>query len=226
MPADIGLLRVAALSVEETWGRPAAEVLRDPRVVTAVALAAGAELVTLAGDHPRAQSTIGRYASRMGGRATPYGLFAGTAIAGIGAVQRLVLGDRGGDRARIRVDIEALEVAIKEALDETGPANWPLRVNPTARRSGPDLRYAKQGDASADVVRLRATPAIEEVRRICGAGTVFGADIIDALTARRRVCGGCARRGTPPTGRRWSRCCRGRRSRRFCSRSGMRSAAR
>ncbi|MFE7194374.1 thiopeptide-type bacteriocin biosynthesis protein [Kitasatospora sp. NPDC057541] len=184
MSADIGLLRVAALSVDETWGRPADELVQDPRVVTAVALAAGAELVALAGDHQRAQSTIGRYASRMGGRATPYGLFAGTAIAGIGAVQRLVLGDREGDRARIRLDIEALEVAIKEALDETGPAQWPLRVNPTARRSGPDLRYAKQGDASADVVRLRATPAIEEVRRICGAGTVFGADIIDAITAR------------------------------------------
>ncbi|MGW4202996.1 thiopeptide-type bacteriocin biosynthesis protein [Streptomyces sp. NPDC004726] len=184
MSDDIGLLRVAALSVEEAWGQPADELVQDPRVATAIALAAGRELLALGEDHPRARSAVRRYASRMGGRATPYGLLAGTAMAKVGAGQRLVLDTRDHDRARVRVDIEALQLVVKEALDATDPGHWPLRVNPTIRRLGGELRYAKPGDASADVVSVRATTAIEAVVGICGPGTVRGADVIDRLSAR------------------------------------------
>jgi class I lanthipeptide synthase len=184
MPERFGMVRAALLSVPDAARLLAADDSDDPLVVTAIALAAEPHVIEPSGSSPRAHATISRYISRMGGRATPYGLFAGTAAVGVGGARRLALQPSTHHRARVRVDVGALEKGLAEALDEVEIERWPVRRNPTVHRAGEQLRYTKTGDASADVVMLRPTPAIETLLRALGPDDeVLGAELIDLLQA-------------------------------------------
>lgn len=177
------LVRAALLSVDDAARMVAAGRCDDPVAAAAVALAAGGRVVGSGTD--RARTTLTRYLARMGGRATPFGLFAGTAAADLAAERQLELGPRADHRVRIRVDVEALRLLVQEAFDEQPPDRRPLRANPTLRVDGVTLRFARPGDASADVVTVRATPAIRGLLAALGGDTATGAELVDRLAAAR-----------------------------------------
>ncbi|WP_018686716.1 lantibiotic dehydratase [Actinokineospora enzanensis] len=174
-----GLVRAALLSIDDIQSLP----VDDPVVSTAVTLAAGARVVADSAHKERARLTVQRYLHRMGGRATPYGIFAGTATAEVAADRRLVLDERHHHRVRVRVDTGVLEKLVRAALDEANASAWPLRLNPTVSASESRLRFAKPGDSSADVVTMRRTSAITAVHDLLAdGGTRYGRDLIDMLT--------------------------------------------
>ena len=78
------LLRVALLDTSRAADLVATEDLDDDLVVSAVTLAADERLVHDRTSKQRSRDAFLRYVSRMGGRATPYGVFAGTAPARVG----------------------------------------------------------------------------------------------------------------------------------------------
>ena len=175
------LIRTALLSVDEAADLIAADHLDDQLVGCAIALAADAELLTSAPVKERAQAAVRRYIARMGGRATPYGLFAGTTFGTVGKDRALELDPRSAHRVHVRVDTKALELAVAEALDAADLARLPLRPNPTIARVGGELRYVRPGDESADVVSMRATAAIDTVLAALGPASGTGADVLAAL---------------------------------------------
>ncbi|GAA4880468.1 thiopeptide-type bacteriocin biosynthesis protein [Saccharopolyspora cebuensis] len=182
MSPHTGLLRIAALSVEDAARLIAEDRIDAPEVADAIALAAGPQLLGDAAHRPRARTSALRYIARMGGRATPFGLFAGTAPVRIGQRRHLVLGDR--HRVRVRIDVAALEALVGRALAEADPARTPLRVNPSARIAGPSLRFARPGDATAEVVEMRATPLLLEVVELLDCGAAPGEELVARLRGR------------------------------------------
>ena len=160
------LARVTALSVEESARRVASGDVDDPLVALAIGAAAGHELLAAAADKPKAAESVARYLARMGGRATPYGLLAGTALVEVGPDRALTLAQPAGHLVRTRVDAAALEEAVAAAFAAAPVAQWPLQVNPLARLEGPLLRFARPGDASAAVVAVQATPVIRQVLQL------------------------------------------------------------
>ncbi|MFA1547970.1 thiopeptide-type bacteriocin biosynthesis protein [Actinomadura chokoriensis] len=146
-PRDAGfaLLRVAALSVDELAGVDRAR----PFVAEAVGVAAGGQLLDRSERDERAARAVGRYVRRMAGRATPFGLFAGTAVVGVGESESLVMAARAEHRARVRVDVGALEKAVKAVLDRCGAVA--MQVNPTLCRVPEGYRYMRR-DLSTAVV--------------------------------------------------------------------------
>lgn len=181
MTEAFALVRAALLSVDEAARLVAAgDGDADPVARAAVELAAGPLVATA--DSARARTARARYLARMGGRATPFGLFAGTAAAEIGPQRRLDLGSRAEHRAHVRVDAEALRLLVQESFDEQPLASRPLRTNPTLRGDGSVLRFARAGDATADVVAMRAKPAIRAVlAHLDTSGSATGADLVGAL---------------------------------------------
>lgn len=181
----LALLRVAALSVGQAARLIEDPAQADPFVRTAVQAAVGREVLEAAGDRPRAAQTLTRYLARMGGRATPYGLLAGTAVATVGRERSLRLDERSQHLVRTRIDVAALEDAVAAVLDARPIADWPLRINPLARADGPLLRFARPGDSTADVVTVRITPAIARVRELLAHQVRWGRDLIDELLTWR-----------------------------------------
>ncbi|WP_185949686.1 lantibiotic dehydratase [Microbispora sp. KK1-11] len=183
-PSDFGMLRVAILSVDEAARLMAAPDFEDPLVTTCIRFAASPHLLKSASSDEKAQAAFLRYVSRMGGRATPYGLFAGTACATIRDERRLVLDRRQQHIVRVRIDFGVLDSLVGEAMEEAGRTTWPLRRNPTLRRTGKALRFARAGDASADVVTVRESPAITTLLEVLGDGTASADQLVDALAVR------------------------------------------
>lgn len=174
------LVRAALLSVDEAARMVAAGDCDDPVARAAVELAAGPRVAD--GDSERARTARVRYLARMGGRATPFGLFAGTAVAAVGEQRVLEVGPRAEHHALVRVDVEALRLLVQESFDEQPLERRPLRTNPTLRVDGSVLRFARSGDATADVVAMRAKPAILTVlARLEEGGSATGAELVDAL---------------------------------------------
>ncbi|HEY4456980.1 MAG TPA: thiopeptide-type bacteriocin biosynthesis protein [Pseudonocardiaceae bacterium] len=184
------LIRTALLSVAESVELIAADHLDDQLVAAAIALAADAELLASAPTKERARHAVRRYIARMGGRATPYGLFAGTTFGTVDKTRALRLDPRSAHRVHVRVDTKALELAVAEAMDEADFDQLPLRPNPTIARRDGELRYVRPGDESADVVSMRATAAIEAVLAASREGAASGAELLAALSA--------ASPGSPP----------------------------
>jgi thiopeptide-type bacteriocin biosynthesis protein len=179
------MVRVASLSVETSAGLVADGRLDDPMTEMAITAAAGPELLQSAPHKARAMESALRYLARMGGRATPYGLFAGTALTGVGRERRLELAGSDQHQVRVRVDIAALETAVAAALDEVAALHWPLRVNPLARLEGPVVRFAKPGDATADVVTVKVTAVVAKVLELLGDDVRPGQDLVHDLTRWR-----------------------------------------
>jgi thiopeptide-type bacteriocin biosynthesis protein len=184
------LIRTALLSVAESVELIAADHLDDQLVAAAIALAADAELLASAPTKERARHAVRRYIARMGGRATPYGLFAGTTFGTVDKTRALRLDPRSAHRVHVRVDTKALELAVAEAMDAADVDQLPLRPNPAIARRDGELRYVRPGDESADVVSMRATAAIEAVLAAFSEGYASGAELLAALST--------ASPGSPP----------------------------
>jgi thiopeptide-type bacteriocin biosynthesis protein len=179
-----GLLRVPVLSVEESARMVAAGDVDDPFVAMAVDLAADPHLRTAARTRDRARATLLRYLARMGGRATPYGLFAGTAPVRIGDRRELEVDRRDRHRVRVRVDVRALEETVAAAFAGADPDDVPLRLNPLARVEGDTVRFTAPGDATSAVVSVRRTAAIDTLLEVAG-GDEAGARALAAALADR-----------------------------------------
>ena len=181
MTTDFAMARMALLSVEEAADLLARDDDGGELVRTVVDLA----WASPSGDPgPRPHDTTMRYIARMGGRATPFGLLAGTGHTSVGPRRRMVVGPRDRHRVQVRVDFEVLERLIAEAIGAADPGRRPLRRNRTLRRHHGGLRYMKDGDASAAMVAVRPTAAIEAVLDIAGDKTVLAGDLVDALHSR------------------------------------------
>jgi class I lanthipeptide synthase len=180
---EFALLRTALLGVEESAAMVVEGRCTDPDAAAAVTVAAGPRVVEA--DTDRSRATLARYLARMGGRATPFGLFAGTAVAGVGDERALVVGPRRDHRALVRVDLEVLRALVQESLDEQPLERTPLRANPTLRRDGAALRFSRPGDATADVVTVRANPAMRELLDAVADGPRPGAELVARLAATR-----------------------------------------
>jgi thiopeptide-type bacteriocin biosynthesis protein len=179
MSAQFALVRTALLSVGEAAAMVTAGECDDPVALAAVELAAGPRVS--AGDDERARAARARYLARMGGRATPFGIFAGTAVADVGESRHLDLDRRAEHRAHVRVDAEALRLLVQESYVEQPLDRRPLQANPTLRVDGSVLRFTRLGDATADVVAMRAKPAIRTVLAILGHGPATGAELVRGL---------------------------------------------
>ena len=122
-PPRVVLLRIAALSVTEmsrTLARPGR--VSDGLIRSAITHAAGPRLLEAAegagsaADRARAQEAVRRYVTRMGGRATPFGLLAGTCVTELGDQTTLRLTGRTGYRVGASVDIAVLERIVGEQI--------------------------------------------------------------------------------------------------------------
>ncbi|MFF5435130.1 thiopeptide-type bacteriocin biosynthesis protein [Streptomyces griseofuscus] len=120
MKSTVALVRVASLSVDEISG-PAfgADRLCDDYVKQAIGLAAHPSLVTAPSE--KADAALERYVTRMGGRATPFGLLAGTAFASTGAVRSLSITSRADHQVFVRVDTAVLESLVASAAGSAPP---------------------------------------------------------------------------------------------------------
>ena len=113
MASAIAILRVASLSVREAERYAfGADRLDDSVVAQAIGLAAGPELLSLADTHARARDAVARYARRMGGRATPFGLLAGTALVETGPRRDLAVAGRPAHHCFVRLDTGALHTVL------------------------------------------------------------------------------------------------------------------
>ncbi|MFF5232463.1 thiopeptide-type bacteriocin biosynthesis protein [Dactylosporangium sp. NPDC000521] len=179
-PGPIALLRVAALSVPELVGYlTTGHYDGDAPLDEALLLAAGDDLLRddresrdsrddrsnrddrdSRGDQ-RVRDAIARYVARMGGRATPYGLFAGTALltGGEGAPR---LGAWRDHRARVRIDIRALELAVATTAPDAGRPGLLVPDAEPASVAVAALRRAGRPAAADAITRLAdrtGTPA-------------------------------------------------------------------
>lgn len=182
--ASFGLVRVPVLSVEESARMVAAGDVHDPVVAMAVDLAADPHLRTASATEERARSALLRYLARMGGRATPYGLFAGTAPLAVDGQRSLEVDQRARHRVRVRVDVRVLEETVADALADADPDDIPLRLNPLAHVASSVVRFATPGDATAPVVSIRRTDVIDTAMEIVGDAETSTTALVAALAER------------------------------------------
>lgn len=178
------LLRIAALSVEESASMVTRDDLDDERVRVAIAAASGRHLLDEAAQRPAARRSALRYVARMGGRATPYGLFAGTALATVGRRRAIELEPHDAHRVQTRIDVAALEGAVGAVLEARGADRWPLRANPLTRRLDGAVRFPRSGDVTSDVVEVRRSAAINAVLDVLGTGVLDGRALAEAVGER------------------------------------------
>jgi thiopeptide-type bacteriocin biosynthesis protein len=90
----------------------------------------------------RAELALVRYFSRLCGRPTPFGLFAGHSIGAIGADTRLVMGGRESYRRHSRLDAEYLYALVRDLARDFGlQAGLTFLPNPTIYAIGGKLRF-------------------------------------------------------------------------------------
>lgn len=181
MPGPVVMLRVATLSVPDAAAMIDTGRTDDPLVLAAIRTATDQLSVA---EGPAADSTL-RYVARMGGRATPFGLFAGTAMADVGQQRDLRLDAAGRHRVTTRIDAAALADVVAAGLAERPAADRPLRINPLARMAGGLIRFPVPGDVSADVRQLKAGGFVVEVLRRLGSGERTAAELTTELSRWR-----------------------------------------
>ena len=182
--SSFGLVRIPVLSVEESARMVATGDVEDPIAAMAVDLAADPHLRTASAAQERARAALLRYLARMGGRATPYGLFAGTAPLSVGDRRRLETDRRDRHGVRVRVDVRVLEEVVADAFASAAPDDIPLRLNPLARVDDSVVRFAARGDATAAVISIRRTDVIDTVMEIVGEAEMSTTEVVAALTER------------------------------------------
>jgi len=152
--ANYGVLRIAALARDEIVDLATnAGAYESPDLRTAVDIATSA----LDGTDTDAPAYL-RYALRMAGRSTPFGLFAGTAPLTWSRDRNL---DVGTPRALVRADVHVLETLVKNAgADDQSP----VRTNPALIHADGTFRFQEgPGAEHSAMVELAATPAVQLV---------------------------------------------------------------
>ena len=120
-----------------------------------------------------------RYFSRMAGRATPFGLFAGCSVGTVGPRTVLSLGARSTYQRRTSLDIGFLE-ALTEALGESRSAMQGLcfRPNESLYPVAGRYHYAEldrsASDAGHDMVAVEGTPHLALILERAAAGENIG----------------------------------------------------
>lgn len=160
--SEVALLRVATLSVGEVD-----EIIRTGDTsrlgpVLGKAMGLATEYAPDQEDRRGRDSPTLRYVSRMGCRATPFGLFAGFATVDVGRHRQLHLSGRDEHRVRVRLDAGALSTAVLAGV-AAHPKAVKYSANPSIQRRDGVVRYAKRGDSNAPIVELRLTNAISSV---------------------------------------------------------------
>jgi lantibiotic biosynthesis protein len=182
LPEEVVVLRMAALSVTEGIRLAGADrPHQDDLVRAGVELAANEALLAAADGATRAAAAVRRYVLRMSTRPTPFGLFAGACVVPVGRETNLVSRGRAHYTARAWIDAEALEKTVAALSAEGDEDRVPLRPNPTLRLARGVYRYRLPGTETADVVAVRATPAIGSVIAACGSGPASTAEMVAAL---------------------------------------------
>ena len=125
--------------------------LADPLVREAIMLASPSLHASIAEweqapDGPRARAVeapLVRYLSRMAGRPTPFGLFAGVSVGAIGAASKLRLSPRAAWQRRTRLDTGVLGDALARLeADPQVRAQLVYHPNSTLARAAGRLRYS------------------------------------------------------------------------------------
>jgi thiopeptide-type bacteriocin biosynthesis protein len=175
-----GALAEAVERDRATLERRLRELAADPEVRDAVFVASpsldeGLDAWLRGGDDPRGklQSALLRYFARMAGRATPFGLFSGCSLGGLGDRTRLALAPRAAYERHTRLDTDYL-FALTEALGELPEVRRAVRYRPNSSlfRVGGRWRYVK-----AHVVGQRRDYHLV---------TADATDYLDATIARAR----------------------------------------
>jgi thiopeptide-type bacteriocin biosynthesis protein len=114
----------------------------------------------------KVERALVRFLARMAGRATPFGLLAGWALADVAAETRLELGPRAEARRWSRVDLHVLGRLAEHAVeDDAVRRTLRLRPNPTLRPVGGARRYveAREGRSGRDLFlsSVERTPWLE-----------------------------------------------------------------
>jgi thiopeptide-type bacteriocin biosynthesis protein len=124
----------------------------------------------------RLERTLVRYFSRMCGRSTPFGLFAGYSVGRAAEKTRLQLQARGGYRRHTRLDMDYLSALIEAfASDPLIQGTLLFRPNTSLYRSAGRLRYFEshlvQKVRSYRLVAVEETPYLTETLRRAEGGT-------------------------------------------------------
>jgi thiopeptide-type bacteriocin biosynthesis protein len=111
--------------------------------------------------------TLVRYFARMTGRATPFGLFAGCSVGGIGPALKLRIEGSASYRSFTTLDVGYL-LRATESVRRAGPPARTLsvRANPSLYRVGERLRYVEAKTDPAGFVRSYHLAAVEVTETI------------------------------------------------------------
>ncbi len=128
----------------------------------------------------RAQANLFRYLLRMTTRPTPFGLFAGVALAELGEEMDIRVGPVTQHRKRLRPDMQWCMSLVRE-LEQREEVIPHLRffTNPTLYQAGgrlclPVAEAYGQGEASKNA-SLRATPIVRQALALARSGKTFAA---------------------------------------------------
>ncbi|MCC6129846.1 MAG: lantibiotic dehydratase [Acidobacteria bacterium] len=116
----------------------------------------------------RAERAAVKYFSRMSGRATPFGLFAGGCTGLLGEKTRLVLAPRETSKRHSRLDMDYLFV-LSEAIngDHALRSSLGFRLNSTLYRAGERYRYVEsrvhKHERTYHLVAVEATPHLQKI---------------------------------------------------------------
>jgi thiopeptide-type bacteriocin biosynthesis protein len=180
---EAALVRVAALSVRTSLELSnGASWDADELATQAMRVAADRTLIAQSSERERAADALCRYLLRMGTRATPFGLSAGTAVVELGETTGLAVGPRPEYRAVTRPDVGILEQLVKTGAQRASLELVPVRLNPTTREHGAYYRYMKQGLARPEMVQVPMTEVLETIAGYCHDTSRTCGDIMRMLT--------------------------------------------
>lgn len=132
----------------------------------------------------RVERALVRYFSRMSGRATPFGLFAGWSVGTLGSETRLEVEGRGRYRRHTRLDMDylyALAGAVER--DPALRAQITHRINPSLYRAAGRIRYVES--RQEEMHHLHHLVAVEITDYVEAALTAAeGGGVPSALAAR------------------------------------------
>ena len=174
-------------------------LVRDPSIRLAV-YAASPSLHQrlgrwLAGEDGRSASrvelAVARYVMRMIGRATPFGLFAGTAVGDIGSHTNLAVPPKTATVRHSRFDFELVQ-RVGECIRRDVRSQLRYRAPSDSYARGQNLRYVDQVQARAGrsygLVEVEATPALKAALSFLHAsGGATVSDICDHIVAAEGI---------------------------------------
>ncbi|HZI12847.1 MAG TPA: lantibiotic dehydratase [Myxococcus sp.] len=122
----------------------------------------------------KVEHTLVRYLARMAGRATPFGLFAGHAVGGVGGATALRVGGRSGIRRHTRLDMDYVGALVAHVC-RTPEVVRELRYVPNSSlyRAGGQLRYLESRQNNRErayhLVAVEPEPVLDATLERAGA---------------------------------------------------------